>query len=185
MITVIISRFAWNSLYYFTEKLGKCSLSVIKYIISLWANSCLTDIIIECRCPFFCKVKQSLIYRSGITNFISLLSENPIWALNLICFLNLDWLAVTNKHTMKTVVLIPMGFLRRLSNFLPRILPGVPTTMWGQLFLSTCSSLAIGIPPKKTPTYWMHKVTFGCYIETRNIRDVNKYMDVLIHTYFT
>ena len=34
-----------------------------------------------------------------------------------------------------------------------RILPGVPTTMWGQLDLSTCSSLEIAMPPKNTPTY--------------------------------
>merc|ERR1719323_656550 len=33
-----------------------------------------------------------------------------------------------------------------------RILPGVPTTMCGQLFFKTCSSLAIARPPKNTPT---------------------------------
>ena len=34
-----------------------------------------------------------------------------------------------------------------------RIRPGVPTMMWGQLFFRTCSSLAMAIPPKNTPTY--------------------------------
>ena len=34
-----------------------------------------------------------------------------------------------------------------------RILPGVPTTTWGQLLFRTCSSLAMARPPKNTPTF--------------------------------
>jgi len=31
--------------------------------------------------------------------------------------------------------------------------PGVPTTMWGQLDFKTCSSLVMARPPKNTPTW--------------------------------
>ena len=34
-----------------------------------------------------------------------------------------------------------------------RILPGVPTTIWGQLVLRTCSSFFTLMPPKNTPTF--------------------------------
>lgn len=44
-----------------------------------------------------------------------------------------------------------------------KILPGVPTTMWGQFVLRTCSSFFMLMPPKKTPT-----LMAGMYFENRS-----------------
>lgn len=44
-----------------------------------------------------------------------------------------------------------------------KILPGVPTTICGQLFFNTSSSFCIGNPPKKTPTLMV-----GMYLLNRS-----------------
>ncbi len=57
---------------------------------------------------------------------------------------------LSHSSRMKCFRCFRLSFLDLTS---ARILPGVPTTMCGQLFLRTASSLAIDRPPKKTPTF--------------------------------
>ncbi len=53
--------------------------------------------------------------------------------------------------------------LRVLFRTRARIRPGVPTTMWGQLFFRTSSSFLMDMPPKNTATF-----TVGMYLEKRS-----------------
>lgn len=56
---------------------------------------------------------------------------------------------LSHSSRMKCLMWRRLSVLLRVS---ARILPGVPTTMWGQSFFSTSSSFFIDSPPKKTAT---------------------------------